>query len=366
MNQSRPVILVAPLNWGIGHATRCIPLINELMQQGCEVIICGNGDSHEVLKQEFPELQHFRLPDYTIRYSDKPFWFSARMLFHLPRFIISIWRDMAATQPIVRTTKPDLLISDNRYGFRSKAVFSVILTHQVLPVLPGSFRFSARLFRKAMFTLLKKFNEVWVPDFEHEHNLSGMLSHHTGFKGNLKYCGPLSRFHQGNDKQQSHQYDLLAIISGPEPHRSLFEKYCIRLAETTTKRICIVAGKPGNKMPYKKENLTYFSHLDTEELLNVINQSGIVISRAGYSSIMDMVALNKKALLVPTPGQTEQIYLADFHSGKGLFLKFNPDTDDLDQCIQDLKEQNIEQEKPEPDHYLLRELTRNTLLKLIR
>lgn len=343
MNRVKPAVLIAPLNWGLGHATRCIPLIHALLEMNCEPVICANDLSAELLKQEFPELRHVQLPTYSISYPKNSRFFGISMLLHLPKFFMSVARDKSFVRKIAKEINPAFIISDNRYGFRHKKIFSVLVTHQVRPVIPGSFRFFEKIIHMKLFRMMKKFRQVWVPDFENEPNLSGKLSHGTGYDGDIKYCGPLSRFQANETSATENRYDLLCIVSGPEPHRTIFENYCLKIAEETTLKLCIIAGKPDEHNSFRLNNLTYYSHSDTSEFRQTIMQSDTILSRAGYSTIMDMFVLEKKSLLVPTPGQTEQEYLANFLSGNGLFHHFDPDKDDLISGLQKLKNQRFAQ-----------------------
>ncbi len=343
MKNNKPVVIVSPLNWGLGHATRCIPVISALLQNNCKPVICGNGNSFEILKNEFPDLKHVEMPSYTVTYSKNHKFFTLKILFNIPKFIFSMLRDKIYIDRLVKQLKPIAIISDNRYGVRHKSVYSVLITHQIKPVLPKSVSFTGKLFYNILFSWLKKFNVVWVPDFETENNLSGKLSHNTGFnEKKIKYCGILSRFNKNQHKIEGNplKYDLTAIVSGPEPQRTLFEKYCLSLARNTNKKICIIAGKPDENISYVENNFCYHSHLKTEEFIKYLEQSEIVISLSGYTTIMDMFRLDKKTILVPTPHQTEQEYLAEYNSKKDLFISFYPAKDDLDESIEKLKRKN--------------------------
>lgn len=355
----KPVVLVAPLNWGLGHATRCIPIIHTLQKLHCEPVICANGSSSKLLKSEFPNLRHIDLPSYSISYPKNPHKFGIHMLLHLPKFFMSVLNDIQSVRKIANEIKPVCIISDNRYGFRHKKIFSILVTHQVRPVIPRSFKLFEKIVHTRLFKLMKHFNQIWVPDFENEQNLSGKLSHETGYKGKIKFCGPLSRFQSTEKNILQKQFDLMCIVSGPEPHRTLFEEYCLNIAEKFNLKICIVAGKPDDLKSYISNNLTYHSHPSTSEFVELILQSKAILSRAGYSTIMDMFVLEKKSLLVPTPGQTEQKYLAEYLSENGLFLQFDPDKDDLASSIQKLKNQHFAPYSVE--HSDLSELIKNAL-----
>ncbi len=305
-------------------------------------IICGNDESLTILRNEFPQLEYKELPSYSVNYAHNPGYFAFKMLFHLPRFLKAKRKDKRAAAKLVKEIHPDFIISDNRYGFRHPKVHSVLISHQLLPLMPKNAKSVSGFIKKKIFKWLGAFDEVWVPDFEELPNLSGKLSHKTGFKGRITFCGPLSRFQNTEKQIHSHTFDILAIVSGPEPHRTYFEQYCKGIARKTGLKMCLIAGKPHENVSFEKENLTYYSHIETSEFENLILQSQFVFSRSGYSTIMDMFVMNKKTLFVPTPGQTEQEYLAEYNSENGLFYYFKPERDDFLKCLEKLKRQNPE------------------------
>jgi len=341
MESKQPVVLIAPLNWGLGHATRCIPLIRAMQNNNFQPILCGNGASFHLLKREFPHMKSFQLPDYNVTYPKYSRSFTLKFIAQLPAFLSSVKKDQKALRSIAKQTLPKLIISDNRYGFRLKHIRSILITHQIQPIIPKSLRWLKKMIYRQLFSMMSDFHEIWVPDFEFPPDLSGQLSHQTSFHGKVKYCGPLSRFQSNHHHENDILFDILVIISGPEQFRSQFENQCLTLALKTDKKVCIIAGRPLHNDSYISSNLTYFSHLNSEQMEHHILHSDVIITGAGYSSIMDMFILNKQALIVPTPGQTEQEYLADYHSGKGLFLKFNPESDHLETAIQQLKQQKV-------------------------
>jgi uncharacterized protein (TIGR00661 family) len=327
-------ILIAPLNWGLGHAARCIPLIHHFTNQGCRVVLCGNGDSFKMLTNEFKGLTHETLPDYSIRYSKNPRWFAFKMLFHLPKFFSSVRKDMIAAQLICEKYHPQLIISDNRYGFRNHHVISVLITHQTQPVLPDSLKAFSKMVWKKLEKKMNAFDEIWIPDFESEPSLSGILSHNNTIHKKKTFIGPLSRFSKMIPANSPDT--IVAIASGPEPHRSKFENMVVSLSEKTGQHFTLVQGNPGKENYFQSENLTCYNHLNTAEFESLLKKCTVVLTRAGYSSIMDLVAMGKKAILVPTPGQTEQIYLSKHLSNHELFSIYNPENDDFETIYKEL------------------------------
>ncbi len=311
-------VLITPLNWGLGHATRCIPIIRVLKKHGAQVLIASDGAPLEFLKKEFPNLTFFELPSYRIDYpADGSMVF--KMIFSSPRIFSAINKEHDAIEKIIEQENIDAVISDNRYGCYSQKIYSVIITHQVNIQCP----YYLKWFEPALFRLNKKyiskFTRLWIPDYGGEQNLSGELSHPSNI-ATAEYIGPLSRFGNISWDEKEFKYDVLAICSGPEPQRTLFEEKIKSELHPSELNAAIVKGviqDDSNRI--KKNNLTIIPWLGSEEMEKIILQSKIVISRPGYSTIMDMVHLGKKAIFIPTPGQTEQEYLSKNYREKNLF-----------------------------------------------
>lgn len=297
-------ILVAPLNWGLGHSTRCIPVINKLIEFGYNPILASDGDALELLKKEFPGLTILELPSYKIKYAKKGKFFKWKMTLNIPKILGAISKEKKLVKQWI--TEHDLvgIISDNRFGVVSKKIPSVFITHQ-LNVLSGN---TTYLTGKIHRNWIKKFTECWVPDFKRNPNLSGKLGHLKKTRLKIKYLGVLSRF---EPKEVEPVYDLAVVLSGPEPQRSLFEKIVTKELERFEGKVIFVKGKiQPEKASETIGNITYHNFMNARELEQAINQSKMVLSRSGYTTIMDLVKLRKKAFFVPTPGQTEQEYLA--------------------------------------------------------
>ncbi len=304
-------ILFAVLNWGLGHATRSIPLINELIKNNNEIILASDGQALDLLQKEFPKLQSEKLPAYNIHYSSNKYLFLIDLVFQTPKIIKAIRNEHQKTKELVSKYNIDYIISDNRYGVYQKDVYSVFMTHQ-LRVLSGlTTWFSTKIQKK-----LIKSNEIWIPDFEGDDNLSGKLSHNVKIDKKTIYLGVLSRFKY---KEVPKQYDILAILSGVEPQRSLLEKILLREFQKSDKKIGLVQGVVENEQKLTHINgIDIYNYLLSDELENLINASEIIISRSGYTSIMDYYVLKKKVFFIPTPGQTEQIYLAKYLDDKSV------------------------------------------------
>lgn len=306
----RKKVLVAPLDWGLGHATRCIPIIRELLAREVDVVIASSAGALKLLQQEFPQLPGVEIVSYKARYSSK--WpFMIHLLFQLPWFLRAIAREHQQINTIVSERGIDLIISDNRYGGWSAQVPCVFITHQINIILPWYASPAKPIVDFFNHRQIKKFTHCWVPDWP-DGRLSKRLIRPTSLT--IQFIGPLSRMKRPDAKTQK-TLDVLALISGPEPRRTEFELLLRQQLSTSGLRYLIVQGKPGETSD-RQENLV--SHLDSLALAKAIESAHIVIARSGYSTIMDLIALQATAILVPTPGQTEQEFLAEDLSQQGI------------------------------------------------
>jgi len=298
-------ILVAPLNWGLGHATRCIPLISALLENNFTPLLASDGVALDLLRKEFPELKSIELPSYYITYSKKGESLKIKLLKGSPKMIRAIKAEKRLVKKLVEENKIHGIISDNRFGVYNKNIPSVFLTHQ-LNVLSGNTSWiSSRLHQQ----IIKKFDECWVPDVKHEPSLSGKLGHGKQNGLNLKYIGPLSRFKK---VEYNITNDLLVLLSGPEPQRTILEQKLLEELKNFKGSIIYVKGIIEKvQTQHKNGNISIFNFMTSIELEKTINKSHMVLSRSGYTTIMDLAKLEKKAFLIPTIGQYEQEYLAN-------------------------------------------------------
>ena len=315
-----PTVLVCPLDWGLGHATRCIPIVRQLIDEGARVILASDGPQLHLLRSEFPHLEHILMPGYSIKFS-RFIPLTLRMILDAPRILLKIRKEHKALPQLIHKHNIDIIISDNRYGLWNRDIYSVIITHQVNIIPPRWLRPFERLLHRRTHQFIEKFNECWIPDAEGEVNLSGKLSHGGNLPRNARFIGLLSRFSHAKaaNKNESH-YKVVAIVSGPEPQRSLFEESLLAQLPLNNLPCLLIRGLPGNTSIHKKNNLPDVAdHLSAEELERILHSGPMVICRAGYSTLMDIAITGNKAILVPTPGQTEQEYLAQKLSGEGVF-----------------------------------------------
>ncbi len=297
-------VLVAPLDWGLGHATRCIPVIEELKKRNCEIFIASSGSSLALLKKEFPDLTFFGLPSYRIKYP-KSGSFVFSMVRQIPKIKKTIAKEYKRAQKIISENNIDLIISDNRYGCWSENIPSVIICHQLSIQLPFGWRLLKPVVDFYHQRMIKRFKQCWIPD-ERSVNLLGELSVNRNLA--VKQIGILSRFKKENSESE---YDVAVVLSGPEPQRSTLEDIILKQIQGQNLKIILVRGVLENEVAWKLEgNVSIVNYLQTNELQDIISQSKLIIARSGYSTIMDLARLGKKAVFIPTSGQTEQEYLA--------------------------------------------------------
>jgi uncharacterized protein (TIGR00661 family) len=301
---SKGNILVAPLNWGLGHATRCVPIINALLEEGFTPIIASDGKALELLRKEFPELESHELPPLNIRYSKHKFWFKFNLLFQGYKLYKCIKQEQKFIEGFVEQKKLKGIIADNRLGMFCRNIPSVIITHQIRVFSGGTTWLTSKLHR----FFISKYDECWIPDNKHKPYLSGKLGHVKRTRLNLNYIGLLSRFTM---KKVEKKYDVLILISGPEKQRQVFEDIMMKEFKSFKGKAVLVQGKVEDKQnEHVDEGIKIFNYLKSGELETLIQQCEVVIARSGYTTLMDMAKLDKKAFFIPTPNQSEQQYLA--------------------------------------------------------
>jgi uncharacterized protein (TIGR00661 family) len=301
-------ILVAPLDWGLGHATRCIPIIHELLKQNCDVWLAGEDAQEDLLRQEFPSLPFLELPGYRIKYAKTKRGLIWKMLKQGPKMKRAIQYEHKWLRRMVSEYKIDAVISDNRYGLYHSTIPCIFITHQ-LQIKSAAGKWTEKILQNRNYDYINRFTACWVPDIENENNLAGTLAH-PGKKPlvPLHYIGWLSRLKR--EMTEPIKDHLLIILSGPEPQRSLLEEKIINEISHYNGTATVVRGLPGSASLIPSTNmLRFYNHLPAEEMNSEMQQASYVISRSGYSTVMDIVTLQKKSILIPTPGQTEQEYL---------------------------------------------------------
>ncbi len=323
-------VLVAPLDWGLGHATRCIPIIKALQELGKTVLLAGDGPSAQLLQTEFPSLTLLPLRGYHISYAKTGWGLPWQMLAQAPAIFQTIKEEHAWLDALIEEQQIDLVISDNRYGLYSKKIPCVLITHQLTIKMP--FAWLERHVQKIHYSLINRFHTCWVPDSKGTLNLGGDLSHPMKMPAiPVKWIGLLSRFAPSKSGQAEVQtaneptppfaYQYCFLLSGPEPQRSILESFILDNIKDLQEPMVLVRGLPTNSNPLPTnlpQQLTVYPHLPATELAKVILSSEWIICRSGYSTLMDLAALHKNAILIPTPGQTEQEYLAGQLAEQGM------------------------------------------------
>lgn len=300
-------ILISPLDWGLGHATRCIPLIDLLLKAGHKVLIAAAGPSAALLQKEFPGCLHLDSPSANFIYSRSRWLFPLYVIAQIPKLNRLSKEETRWLQDIVEKQQVNLIISDNRFGMYHPDVPSVFMSHQ-LGLKTGFGRQADLLIQQWKFSLLNHFTECWVPDLPGNAAIAGELSNPVRFpKVPVHYIGLLSRFTKTSAPEEGR---LLVMLSGPEPQRSMLEDIINKQLSGYRGKVIVVRGLPETERPIAKvSDVTYYAHLPAARLNEEVNQAEFIICRSGYSSVMDLLKLRKKGIYVPTPGQTEQEYL---------------------------------------------------------
>jgi len=297
-------ILVAPLDWGLGHAARCIPLIRMLQAQGASPFLASSGRAFRLLEKEFPDLPLLPIAPYGIRYPGSNMVLNLSC--QLPSIMCAAGKEHLQVQQLVRRYGLCGVIADNRLGAFSRQARSVYLTHQ-LHIMTSRRRLTA-LINKVHHWFIRQYDECWVPDTAAVPGLAGALSH-PPLPG-VRYIGPLSRF-STPAATAPNRYELLVLLSGPEPQRSRLEARLLAQLRSMHLSVLFVQGKTETERRWKAApNIDCVSYLTAQALEDALAASRLVVCRSGYSTIMDLARMKHRALFIPTPGQSEQEYLA--------------------------------------------------------
>ena len=340
-------VLVAPLEWGLGHATRCVPIIRELFRQGAEIILAADGLPYRFFEQTFPGLKLIRLPGYDISYP-KSGLLGLHLALRSGRISSKVKAERKNIERIVEENEIDIIISDNRFACRTLKTYNVYITHQLNVKAPFAEKFISSIHRK----YYDKFDEIWVPDAEGKRNLSGDLGHLESHHPFVRYIGPLSRFaDSGPWNSRPMKWWMVVMLSGPEPQRTILEE---KIREELTKfseETLVVRGLPGEtEIPqWNLPHVHLINHPNDNQLKEALLSSHHVLCRPGYSTICDLSALGISPIVVPTPGQTEQEYLAAYHAEAGELVNIAQKNFKLSEAIRlktQMKPMNI---LPEPE-----------------
>ncbi len=325
-------VLISPLSWGFGHAGRMIPLALELRRRNCEVIFAADSQLVQMAEKELPGITVMEMPGFRIRYSRFLPQYICIFL-QLTAIVISAFRDHRVLRRIAKQISPGVIISDNRFGFYHKEIFSVYVTHQVRIPFPSGLRFMEPLAGRIHRLIISRYDLCLVPDYPGDINLSGRLSHPVkrlagqdrpcGIPAGLAYMGPLSRFalpDTGPTEESapaSAPYVCL-VLSGPEPQRTLLLEKVLEALPATP--VIVLSATPVHGNPRPVPAAQYITSPGTATMRRVIKDAALVIARAGYTSVMEIASLNRGAVLIPTPGQPEQEYLGRYLNSRYGFV----------------------------------------------
>lgn len=321
-------IIVAPLNWGLGHVTRSMPVIDRLLAMGKEVVLASDGLALQVLKRRYPQLEHVSLPSYNVQYSSPKLW---KIILHNSYNVASaVLKERRVASKLVKYLHADMIISDSRFGFRSSKCHSVIISHQVnLKVWKG---IAGTIVDAVNRSLINAFDQCWIPD-DKDVQLAGELSYpiHINRYVNLGIYSRLKPI------KQTPKADIAIILSGPEPARTKLEVELIRVIGQKLITVTVIRGTDklvNTKFPTEWQVINIG---DEKMISHTISLSRIIIGRSGYTSLMDYYCLSKSAIIIPTPGQAEQEYLGTHLNNKFGFKVINErELDQLPEIIEEL------------------------------
>ena len=302
--------LIAPLDWGLGHASRSLALAARLESEGWRVVLAGSGHSGAWMQEQRPDLDYLEFPSFTLTYSasNRQVW---AVLRSLPRLLACVIREHRAARRLVRLHGIDLRLSDNRFGLFGCGCRSIYLTHQVHIELPRPYRWLSRGVDALHRSIMRRFDECWIPDFpKREQSLSGVLGHPDRLPANACYIGPLSRFRR---QAPASGGGTLWLLSGVEPQRTLLERQLLGNYADSQGPVDLVRGTRSAGLPrHLPKGVRVWDLPDRQCLEDLIRRADRIVARSGYSTIMDLEAMGKLKVAEwrPTPGQPEQEYLA--------------------------------------------------------
>lgn len=327
-------ILVAPLDWGLGHATRCIPLIEALITgYNARITVAANGPQKAIIQEAFPGITFLSPPSNRIKYHKNRAATVAGLVLAVPGILQKIRAEAQWLEDILARESFDIIISDNRYGFAHRTIPSYLVTHQLL--VKSAFGPAIdRLLQGRLYKMVNRFTECWVPDLETEPSLAGELSHPRVFPAiPVRYIGPLTRL---TSPEPTGKTQLLVLLSGPEPQRTIFENLVVtQWKRRPGKSLVLVRGLPlDEKQLESLPNCRCYNHLPADGFSQEVANAEKILCRSGYSSIMDLIPLKKNCIMVPTPGQTEQEYLAKYLGSQGVIKAVDQKNLQLDELLE--------------------------------
>ncbi len=328
-------VLFGICSWGLGHATRDIPLIRRMLEEGHNLTLVGRGRSLYLLREEFgKDCSYLEIPDYSSPYSEKKFHVS-KFVGYIPVYIEEIIQEHNRIRKLVRGRGYERIVSDNRFGIYDKEIPSYFISHQLRFIVPGRVRLLERATEGFNYSFKKSFCKFLIPDYK-DNPLSGDLSHNLKFfkDGKIEYLGIISSLKKRDVEED---IDYFISLSGPEPQRTVLEKKILSQVFLLKGKVFVALGKPEERKEEVKGDIHILSFLNRERQEEIMNRSKLVITRPGYTTLMELAFLGKKALLIPTPGQTEQIYLASYHKDRRNFYSVSQNELNLARDVEEAK-----------------------------
>jgi uncharacterized protein (TIGR00661 family) len=318
LNQKKN-ILICPLEWGLGHAGRMVPVARRLKELDHNIFFGSGEELLSFFRKEVPGATYICFPGFRIRYSTiLPQYIL--ILFYVPAMLYHIFSEHKRLKKLISDYSIDIVISDSRIGLWNDGIKSVFVTHQLRIRFPEPFRMLEFFGENIMRSVISKYSLCFVPDLDGELNVSGELSHGIRLTRNVRYIGILSRFEGSSSGITSYSGKSLVVLSGPEPQRSKLKQKLTDIFLHNEKPVVILEGKPAeNEKSSSLKNIEYINHPSGDGAFKLLKESELIITRAGYTTIMELISLGRSALLIPTFGQTEQEYLAEYLSQKGWF-----------------------------------------------
>lgn len=315
---SKRTVFVAPLNWGLGHATRVLPLIRRFLSDGWEVIVAAGGRSGDLLEKEAPQCTYIPFPMYPIRYPRTRFFLSRFMTVIFPQMMMAIMKEKRALIKLVRERKIDLILSDNRFALYRNEIPSILISHQLRYILPwpvSRMEWLPEYFNSRYFN---NYDRIIVPDSDDPGSLTGRLSHAMRYipREKLYYSGILDSV-QVADPKPPEDVDFFIIVSGPEPQRTRFEELIFKQVNALSGKVVVALGQPERDFKIRQGNAVFYTYMNREMISGFMQRARFIIGRPGYTSVMEMVELGKKGMFIPTPGQVEQVELARYYTEMG-------------------------------------------------
>ncbi|MFP4223274.1 MAG: glycosyltransferase [Phycisphaeraceae bacterium] len=330
-------ILFGTSSWGLGHATRDLVLIRALLEAGCEVTVVATGPALKVLRGELGErCDYLDWPDMPSTISRSTIGFYVKTISFIPRIFLAWFDEKRRLRKLLRDRPIDVVISDHRYGLVTDAVPCFFISHSPRYIAPWRSWFMETCMELFVAAWLRPAEKLLVPDHD-QRGLSGDMSHKTRFfpREKMVFLGQLSSLSLPDDPP-GQDIDTFISISGPEPQRTRFQAKVLGQLGRLKGRTVVTLGLPGREPPRVKDvpaNVEIHAYLGRAEQQRMMLRSRLVVCRSGYTTLMELAELGRPALLVPTPAQTEQLYLAKTLREQGLFHSVKQSELDLSRDI---------------------------------